>query len=134
MGGKGSGRKADKLSQVFAQRAVIASIQDENLELPNRSGKTETFSGRVKKTFRTISSYNITGEDDIIFMNTDNEVLTVTLPIGREGQTFKIINSGNNQLIITPNGTEDLLGSNTTFTLISAETMILTYNSTDGWY
>ena len=92
--------------------------------------------GRYKKTTRTTTTYQILITDSVIFSNTDSGAYTDTLPVGVEEQTLKIINSGTsgNNLTVSPNGSELLLGANSGFTLLDGETLVLTYNSTDGWY
>jgi hypothetical protein len=92
--------------------------------------------GKQVNTTRVTTTYTILTTDDVVFANTDSVGYTVTLPAGVEGQTFKIINSGSssNNLTVAPNGSEHLLGANSNFTLADGETLILTYNATDGWY
>lgn len=98
--------------------------------------KLQTSSGRLKHTTRVTNTYTIIVGDEVVFANTDSTSYTVTLPAGVEGQTFKIINSGSssNNLTIAPNGAEHLLGENSSFVLYDGETLIISYNSTDGWY
>ncbi len=99
-------------------------------------GELETGAGRIKNTSRYTTTQTILVTDDVIFANTDSAAWTATLPAGVEGQTFKIINSGasGNTLTIEPDGSEDLLGMNSGFTLADRETLVITYNSNDGWF
>jgi hypothetical protein len=48
---------------------------------------------------------------------------------------MKIINSGtsNNNLTVDGNASEKVIGATTLFTLRDGETLILTYDTTDGW-
>ena len=99
------------------------------------SGTTTTF-GRIKTVTRKTTTATILVTDSVIFGNTDSAGWTATLPAGVSGQTFKVINSGSsgNLLTVAPNGSEHLLGVNSNFVLFDAETLDLTYDSTDGWY
>ena len=38
-----------------------------------------------------------------------------------------------NELTITPDGSENLLGANDSFILFDGEALIITYETTDGW-
>jgi hypothetical protein len=99
-------------------------------------GTLETRAGRIKNTTRVTTTYTILVSDEVVFCNTSGGAFTATLPLGVEGQTFKIINSGSsgNKLTVAPNGSEHLIGANSSFDLNDGETLQLTYNSTDGWY
>ncbi len=99
------------------------------------SGTTTTF-GRIKTVTRKTTTYVILVTDSVIFGNTDGGAWTATLPAGVSGQTYRIINSGSsgNILTVTPNGSEHLLGVNSSFNLFDAEALDLTYDATDGWY
>ena len=87
-------------------------------------------------TTRATTTYTILVTDDVVFGNTDGAAWTATLPVGSEGQTFKIINAGSsgNTLTLAPNGAEHLIGVNSNFLLLDGETLEITYNATDGWY
>ena len=97
---------------------------------------TTTTVGRIKTPTRATTTYTILVTDSVVFGNTDGSAWTATLPAGVSGQTFKIINSGSsgNILTVTPNGSEHLLGENSSFNLFDGETLDLTYDTTDGWY
>ncbi len=98
-------------------------------------GTTTTF-GRIKTVTRQTTTYTILVTDSVVFGNTDSAGFTVTLPAGVSGQTFKVINSGSsgNILTVTPDGSEDLLGVNSSFSLFDGEALDITFDSTDGWY
>jgi len=68
--------------------------------------------------------------------NTSSAGFTYTLPAGVQGQQYKIVNTGTsgNTLTITPAGTENLIGANSSFTLQDGESIIIGYDETDGWY
>ena len=68
--------------------------------------------------------------------NTDAGALTFTLPAGTQGIEYKIVNTGTsgNILTTTPDGTENLMGVNSSFDLSDGESLIIAYDITDGWY
>ena len=95
-----------------------------------------TTAGRIYNTTRATTTYQILVTDHVVFCNTDASAWTATLPAGAEGQTLRVINSGSsgNDLTLAPDGAEHLLGANSNFTLRDGESLMLTYNATDGWY
>ena len=99
------------------------------------TGTTTTF-GRIKTVTRQTTTYTILVTDSVVFGNTDSAGFTATLPAGVSGQTFKVVNSGSsgNILTVTPDGSEDLLGVNSSFALFDGEALDITFDSTDGWY
>ena len=118
------------------RKLLIRDSGDVDILSVNSDGTLTSLGGRVKNTTRVTTTYTILITDDVVFANTDAGAYTVTLPAGVEGQTFKIINSGSsvNNLALAPNGAEHLLGANSNFALADGESLILTYNATDGWY
>jgi hypothetical protein len=96
-----------------------------------------TGGGRIKRTTRVTTTYTILVTDEVVFGNTDSAGYTVTLPAGVEGQQITVVNSGSsgNNLTIAVQSGEDIYGvTNGTHILADAESAILTYNATDGWY
>lgn len=67
--------------------------------------------------------------------NTDAGGITITLPVGVQGQEYKVVNTGTsgNTLVIAPNGIEKLLGENSSFDLVDKEALIVAFDSNDGW-
>ena len=100
------------------------------------SGYFQTAGGRKKKVSRYVTTQTILATDEVVFCNTDAAAWTATLLAGIEGQSFRIINSGDsgNILTLAPDGTEHLLGVNTDFDLYDGEALELTYSADDGWY
>jgi len=99
------------------------------------TGTLTTLAGRVRNTTRVTTTYTILVTDDIIFADTDAGGFTATFPAGVEGQTFKVINCGSSGNILTldGNGAETVRGA-LTQELSDAETLIITYNATEGWW
>ena len=100
------------------------------------SGSLKTLGGRIIETSRYTTTQTLDTTDHIVFGNTDSAAWTVSLPAGVAGTTYKITNTGSsgNNLTVAPNGAEDLLGANSNFTLFDGESLIITYDATDGWY
>lgn len=75
------------------------------------------------------SAYNWLG-------NTDSGAFTYTLPAGTDGTQYRIVNTGTsgNNLTIAPNGSDDLLGANSSFVLADGEALEIVFDTTDGWY
>jgi hypothetical protein len=97
----------------------------------------KTYGGRHKEITRvTASTYTVLYTDHIIFANTDSNAITLSLPEGLDAMELRIVNTGtsNNNLTITPDGSENLLGSNSSFVLTDGESLIILYSNTDGWY
>jgi len=116
---------------------IITSVADNELiAWDNSVSSFINQKGRLVKTTRTTTTYTILISDYVVFANTDSAGYTVTLPVGVEGQTLKIINSGSsgNSLAVSPDGLEHLLGANSDFVLDDGETLMISYNVTDGWY
>jgi hypothetical protein len=96
-----------------------------------------TLNGFIYNTSNVTSSpYDISESDDEIFVDTDSSPVTVNLPIGVNGKRYRIINTGssNNDVTIVPNGLELLTGINASRTLSDSSVVILTYNTTEGWW
>ncbi len=100
------------------------------------AGTIETTSGRVRNTTRVTTTYTVLVTDDRVFANTDGGDYTITLPAGVDGQEFRIVNCGTsgNTLTIAPNGAEKIIGVNSSITADDSETIILTFESVEGWY
>lgn len=88
-----------------------------------------TQGGRVKNTTRYTSTQTILVSDEEVFCN---GTFTVTLPIGVNGQTFRIINSGTGTITIT--SSELIIGSTSDVILNTGDVIILTFETTDKWW
>jgi hypothetical protein len=93
--------------------------------------------GRIKETSRvTTSPYTIGADEEMIFVDTDGGAITVNLPAGVDGRTYKIVNTGSsgNAVTLTPNGAELLLGLNLSATMLDGDALIITYETAEGWW
>jgi hypothetical protein len=102
---------------------------------PTFAGLTTT-AGRIVKTTRATTTYQILVTDHKVAGNTDAGAWTVTLPVGAVGQSLKITNTGSsgNLLTVAPSGAEHLLGANDNWILYDGESLELEYYAIDGWY
>ena len=111
---------AIQLKQTGAQRWILYYIDGSLIGSIQRSTTTATIDS-------TSYQWNC---------NTDSAGFTCTLPAGVQGQQYKIVNTGTsgNTLTVAPDGTENLIGANSNFTLQDGESLIIGYDATDGWY
>jgi len=82
------------------------------------------------------SSYTTLSGDEVVLGDTDSGAVTILLMAGIAGTTYRIVNAGTaaNNVTVTPNGAENLIGANSNFTLLDGEDLLITYNATKGWY
>jgi hypothetical protein len=87
-------------------------------------------------TRTTATTYNVLSTDVDIFANTDTNAVTVNLQAGVQNTPLRITNTGTSgrNVTIAPNGSEHLLGLNNSFVLLDGESLIIKYDTTDGWY
>lgn len=95
-----------------------------------------TSEGRLVNTTRVTGNTTLDTTHHNVFADTDGGAITITLPAGVAGTNYRIANTGSsgNSITITPDGSELLLGSNSNFTLLDGEVLIMTYESTEGWW
>jgi len=102
------------------------------------SNKTlTTYGGKINKTTRVTSGpYSILVTDDEIFVDTDGGAIILNLPAGVNGQSYRIINCGSssNDMSIAPNGAELLRGFNASIDYTDESEVIITYETTEGWW
>lgn len=100
-------------------------------------------SGWPFKTFTDVKTARFTsgpqtldGTHNNVFCDTDGGAFTINLPAGNDGRNYRIINSGSsgNGLTIAPNGTELLLGANSSITITDSNIVILVFDSVEGWW
>ncbi len=94
------------------------------------------YSKRVVRTDRITEDIILNAAHHEIFCNTDLNSVNVTLPEGTDGRHYRIINTGNsnNNVTLIPSGTNLLLGENSDLTLFDKDTLIITYETTEGWW
>ena len=98
------------------------------------AGVTKTESGRIVKTTRlTADGTTLSTAHHEVFCDTDGGAFTVTLPATPVGQTYRITNSGSNNLTVGRNG-NNIKGSATDAIIPSGDTLILTWEPTEGWW
>lgn len=107
-----------------------------DLMLVDYLGNLTTFAGRVSGATRITGNTTLDVTHHNVFADTDGGAFTVTLPAGVAGTTYRIINSGSsaNNLTITPDGAELLLGANSNFTLLDGDVLVIVYEATEGWW
>lgn len=129
--------KRDRRGRWIPQTESIAS---NDIFIPNHDGIKDfvetTMTIFKKVTTRLTTTTQLTDQMEEVFCNTDTSGYTVTLPVGTGGERYRIINSGTsgNSLTVTPSGTQDLLGSNSSFSLMDKETLIVVFEPTEGWF
>ena len=100
-------------------------------------GTLETDKGRIVNITRITSGpYTALATDHHIFVNTDAGAITLNLPAGVDGTNYRIINTGSsgNDITVAPNGSELLTGANASKTMSDGTVIILTYETTSGWW
>lgn len=89
-----------------------------------------------------VAATRVTGDTTLdtthcnVFCDTDGGAITITLPAGSAGRVYRIINCGSsgNDVTVTPDGSELLTGANASRTLSDKSVIILTYETTEGWW
>ena len=80
--------------------------------------------------------YTPLATDEEIFIDTDGGAVDISLPPGIDGTNYRLINtgtSGNNATLI-PALTDKLFGENASERLVDSEVLIMTFETTEGWY
>lgn len=119
-----------------ANDPVLQEICNQRLnDIRDFNGILDTLRARVTVE-RYTTSTTIDGRVYQYNFNTDGGAITCTLPPGVINKEIKIVNTGTsgNTLTIAPNGTDKLIGVNSSFTLSDGESLIILYDGTDGWY
>jgi len=105
-----------------------------NFDLVNESGGVSIVS--TTRITDSDSPYTALATDHHIFVDTDGGAVTLNLPAGVDGTNYRIINCGSsgNDITVAPNGSELLTGANASKTMSDGTVIILTYETTEGWW
>ncbi|KKN11899.1 hypothetical protein LCGC14_1021800, partial [marine sediment metagenome] len=95
-------------------------------------GELKSVEGRVVNTTRITGTTTLNATHHHVFCDTDGGAFPVNLPAGVDGQTYRIINAGSNDVTVVPDGAELLDGENASKSF-SRGVLILTYETTEGW-
>jgi len=119
---------------VFSTTAVGAATLTEAARIDSER-VFHTASGRKPSITRVTGGTTLDSSYHIVFVNTDSGDVTITLP-AVVGVEYLIKNTGSsgNEVVITPDGADDLIGENESFSLTDGETLLLHGDTTDGWY
>lgn len=101
------------------------------------ANEVDTKSGIIKETtVVTTSPYTPLASDQELFINTDGGPISITLPPGVDGTSYRMINVGTsgNDVTIVPALADKLFGENESELLHDAEVLIMTFEETEGWY
>ena len=115
-------------SQSNWDEAVIDATYSTNWIATNVVGAAELIS--------TDSPYAVpSGNDRLVFCDTDAGDITNDLPAGELSRYFKFVNCGNSNhvVILNPNGAE-LIWGKTNFTLLDGEILDLHYSVSNDWW
>jgi len=132
--GGGSGATFVKSMRDVYKPALETPTDGDQLTWDSDLGKFTL--GQGTTVLRITSDTTLTDAYRVIFCDTDGGPITVTLPAGADGREYRIINTGSsgNNVTLTPDGSELLLGANSSFTLTDGDVLIITYESTEGWW
>lgn len=111
---------------------------------PGTSGETLTTAGvganpswtsraATKRITAVESPYTVLATDHVLFVN---GTVIIDLPVGVEGKSYKIADTGSGTVTINPNGGEQIygFGAGVGATLLSGDVIDLHFNATDGWW
>lgn len=97
------------------------------------AGLTKTEGGKIVNTTRITGNTTLDATHHHVFCDTDGGAIIVTLPAGVDGTTYRIINAGSNDVTVAPDGVELIEGLNESQAFAKG-VVILTYETTEGWY
>lgn len=99
-------------------------------------GRLTNESGRTVHTTRITGNTTLDTTHHVVYCDTDGGAFDVNLPAGSNGVYHRIINVGSagNDVTVIPDGAELLTGANASRTLSDSSVIILTYETTEGWW
>lgn len=120
----------------MTEKMCILGNGNVGLGTSSPQAQLHTTKGRIVKVDRYTSTQTLDADNHQVFGDTDGGAFTINLPAGIEGTYYRIVNTGSsgNNLTITPNGLELLLGVNASFNLADGESLIIVYHPTEGWF
>lgn len=92
--------------------------------------------GAVTRITRADSPYTTLIGDHNLYCNTTDGPIVVNLLAGQPGKGYRIINTGivANDVTINPNGTELLLGANSSIVVMDGDVVIVVFQAIEGWW
>lgn len=80
--------------------------------------------------------YTPLATDEEIFIDTDDGPVDISLPPGIDGTNYRMINTGSskNNATLIPALTDKLFGENANEKIADSEVLIMTFETTEGWY
>ena len=82
------------------------------------------------------SPYTLLARDEVLFCDTVDGAITVNLPAGIDGTHYKVINCGEYDVTVDPNGTENFFGAGAGVASVisTGENVDVHYDDVEGWY
>jgi len=121
------GNSEDHLILIYSEESMWCDI-----------GWTKNDTNRVNRLTSAASPYTVLLVDHVIFCDTDGGAITLNLPAGIKGKTYRIVNCGSsaNDVTVDPNGTEQLFGAGAgvAHTLADGESIIIHYHPDEDWW
>ena len=113
-------------------------ITDIESDIESLAARVTAIETELAKTHvvRVTDDYTPVADDIYIFCNTDDGEFEITFPSGTEGRHIKIMNTGSNDLILTPYSGEQIWGNgeDVSVTLKPGDIINLHYELTEGWW
>jgi len=101
------------------------------------AGEIDTKNNIIKNTILvTTSPYVPLATDEELFIDTDVGPISITLPVGIDGTNYRMINVGSsgNDVTLIPALTDKLFGENANERIADSEVLLMTFETTEGWY
>jgi len=128
------GSNGNKMFTFMTDLGVLGDKVSYVADIEMQSGTIIDSDGIIRNVVRKTATYTVTLNDHILFGVTSGAAFDFALPAGAQGEEHRIVNTGSSNLTITPNGAELLLGVNAAFTLSPGNSLIIHYDTTEGWW